>query len=102
MYLSSCHYPICRPLRQGHGSTWKFTAGGFQLLTCCDGFPCRVLDPLATAAEAYEELEAWDAAADMQRDLALACDGAGLTARRNAAATAWQRLQDLAQHGFQA
>lgn len=59
----------------------------------------RLLDPLVSAAEAYEKLEDWDAAADMQHDLALACDGAGLTARRNAAAAAWQRLQDLAKHG---
>ena len=63
---------------------------------------CRVADPLTAAAEVYERLEAWEAAADLQRDLALACSGAGLTARRNAAAAAWQRLQELAKHGVQA
>ena len=61
---------------------------------------CRVINPLAAAAEVYEKLEDWGAAADMQHALALACDSAGLTERRNAAATAWQRLQDLAKHGF--
>ena len=56
------------------------------------GCGCRVLEPLTTAAEVYENLENCQRAAECWYLLACICESTGKEELRNKAADAWQRL----------
>lgn len=59
---------------------------------------CRVLEPLQAAAQAYEAVEAWQHAAEAQHLLALVCNSIQSISMRDAAATAFHRLERQAKH----